>query len=298
MNAPEEIDLPPVDDAKTSEWIVVLAAAGLNYRLSYAAGQWAIHVPETEFESATRELTAYEEEFRAWERARLEPPEPWVRGDDSWSPVWVAATLIACYAWLGSYGEGRAPALAAAMDTDRFFAGEWWRAITALTVHSDLGHLAGNVACILLFGHVACQAFGAGLSWMLILACGLVGNAAAAWLHGPGHVSVGASTACFGALGLLSASQAIRNLRQFGFSPGIRRRAWLPVGAGVALLTLLGTGPQSDLLAHLFGFAAGLAVCLPFLRQGLPHLSPGAQQALQLLALAILMTALRLVLAR
>ena len=53
-------------------------------------------------------------------------------------------------------------------------------------------------------------------------------------------------SAVFGALGTLSALQVPR------------RRAWLTLGAGVALLGFLGTGARSDLLAHLLGFAAGV----------------------------------------
>lgn len=35
-------------------------------------------------------------------------------------------------------------------------------------------------------------------------------------------------------------------------------RAWLPFGAGLALLGILGSGKHTDLTAHLFGFMAGL----------------------------------------
>ncbi len=292
----DDVSLPPVNDRKTSEWIVVLAAAHLNYRLSYEAGQWLIHVPLPELDKAERELGAFEEERQAWDLHKTPIPKPWLPDGSSWSPAWVAGMLIALYAWIGPYSSTSALARGAAMDTDQFFRGEWWRAVTALTVHGGPGHLAGNVVSLLLFGYAVCQVFGGGLGWILILASGILGNAAAAGLYGPDHISVGASTACFGALGILCACQSIRNLRQFGFSVSVWSRAWLPIGAGFALLTLLGTGPQSDLSAHLFGFAGGLLLCIPFVWHHPPRLSPGRQQLLQLLALVILMTAWRLVL--
>ena len=164
----------------------------------------------------------------------------------------------------------------------------------SVTLHSGPTHLVGNVLCLLLFGYAVCDTFGGGLAWVLILASGIVGNALAGLAHGAGHTSIGASTACFGALGILSASQSVRNLREHGFSLSIWSRAWLPLGAGLALLTLLGTGPRSDLLAHLFGFLSGLVLCLPFVI-GMPALSPGAQRALQLIALVTVMIAWRLV---
>ncbi len=296
MQPEDSVGLPLVDDRKTSEWIVVLAAAHLHYRLSYEAGQWVIHVPLAEIDVAERELAAYEEEREAWDLEKMPLPRAWRAGGSSWSPAWVAGMLIAFYAWTGPYSRASALTRGAAMDTDRFFSGEWWRAVTALTVHSGPGHLAGNVASLLLFGYSVCLVFGGGLGWILILAAGVIGNAAAASLHGQEHISVGASTACFGALGILSACQSIRNLRQFGFCNSVWNRVWIPVGAGFALLTLLGTGERSDLFAHLFGFTSGLLLCTPFIWHPPPELSPGRQQMLQLLALVIVMTAWRLVL--
>jgi len=296
MNTLDDVDLCPVDERKTSEWIVVLAAAGLNYRLSYELGQWLIHVPVVELERAMEELAAYEEECRTWDQFMMAPPEPWGSALQSWSPAWVAAMLIVFYAWIGPYSGASVLARGAAMDTDALVGGAWWRVVTALTVHSGPGHLAGNVVCMLLFGSAVCRIFGGGLGWILILGSGMAGNAVAGWLHGPDTISVGASTACFGALGILSGSQAIRNLRQFGFSASIWNRTWLPIGAGVALLTLLGTGEESDLLAHLFGFLGGLALCIPFTWRGPPLISPGFLRALQLIALFVVMVAWRLVL--
>jgi membrane associated rhomboid family serine protease len=37
-------------------------------------------------------------------------------------------------------------------------------------------------------------------------------------------------------------------------------KAWLPIAGGLALLGFLGTGRHSDLMAHLFGFMAGIGL--------------------------------------
>ena len=274
----------------------MLAAAHLNYRLSYEAGQWMIHVPLPEFDKADAEVGSFEEERQAWDLEKTPLPRPGLAGGSSWSPAWVAGMLVAFYAWIGPYSSASVLARGAAMDTDLFFNGEWWRAVTALTVHAGPGHLAGNVVSLLVLGYAVCQVFGGGLGWLLILAAGITGNAVAAGVHGPDHNSVGASTSCFGALGILCACQSIRNLRHFGFSVSVWNRAWIPIGAGFALLTLLGTGVRSDLSAHLFGFASGLLLCIPFAWHHPPRLSTGRQQLLQLVALVIVMTAWRLVL--
>jgi len=81
---------------------------------------------------------------------------------------------------------------------------------------------------------------------------------------------VGASTAVFGALGSLAAL------------PRHRRRPWIPLGAGLALLAFLGTSKRADFAGHLFGFVAGV-----LLGAGVSLLPPLRSRAAQL-ALAAL----------
>jgi len=287
----DESIVPP-GDQKTSEWITVLAAAGFDYRLSHQATGWTIHVPREQTAAAQAEIAAYEDDAKNW--PSTEPGRAAERSPiyDSWSPWWVAGFLIAFYAWLGPYDGGSALLRRAAVDASAVHHGEWWRLITALTVHSGVAHLTGNVMCLFLFGYAVCLSFGGGLGWTLILAAGIAGNTVACVFHGPEHVSVGASTACFGALGIMSTHQAIRNLRRFvGPVRSIWNRSWVPLGAGLALLTLLGTGPQSDLAAHVFGFVSGLLLCIPFSWLDIEWRSFWGQRALQLGCIVVVMTA-------
>jgi rhomboid protease GluP len=289
----EETDIVPPDDGKTSEWITVLAATGLDYRLSCEEGRWVIHVPSGQVASARAELAAYEADDLEWPPAVATEPRAVPAISDSWSPWWVAGFVIAFYVWLGPYDGGSPLLRAAAVDGEAIFRGEWWRLITGLTVHSDPSHLAGNALCLLLFGIAACESLGGGLAWALILATGIGGNALACLFQGGHSVSVGASTSCFGALGILSACQSVWNLRRFGAARSIWSRMWIPLGAGMALLTLLGTGPRSDLAAHVFGFACGIVLCLPFTRPAIARLPAWAQRTLQFTCLVIVMTAWR-----
>jgi membrane associated rhomboid family serine protease len=132
--------------------------------------------------------------------------------------------------------------------------GEWWRAVTALTLHADAAHLLGNAFIGLIFTTPICRLFGPGLGPALILATGVVGNVLAAAVRQTATSSVGASTALFGAVGILCGRAAVRAAGRR--IPG--RRPWMPVGAGIALLALLGTSERADLLAHLTGFLVGL----------------------------------------
>ena len=156
-------------------------------------------------------------------------------------------------------------------DAARIVAGDWWRALTALTLHADLSHALGNAVCgWFLLDAVARRVGPAWAAW-LALAAGAIGNAlTAAVAARAGHLSIGASTAVFGVLGTLTALQLLSR----------RRRGWITVGAGVALLGFLGTSERSDLFAHLFGFCAGFALGLGAGKLQPEAPKPGAVQPL------------------
>ena len=128
--------------------------------------------------------------------------------------------------------------------------GEWWRVLTALTLHGDAVHLAGNLVFGLIFVFLAGGTLGWGAGWASILLAGGLGNFLAALLRTPGHSSVGASTAVFAAIGILAAFAWKRR--------GPRINRWAPLGGGLALLAFLGTsGERTDILAHITGLGAG-----------------------------------------
>ena len=136
----------------------------------------------------------------------------------------------------------------------RILEGEVYRCATALLLHADAAHIAGNMAGMVLFGGAVCVVTGSGVGWLMILVSGIVGNLMNAFSYEAGHLSVGASTAVFGAVGILCAFQAVNAART---GEGWKRAA-LAFGSGVALLAFLGTSARSDLGAHLFGFFCGV----------------------------------------
>ncbi len=126
--------------------------------------------------------------------------------------------------------------------------------MTALTLHADGQHLLGYLLIGGGFIPMLCRALGSGLDWSLLLLSGSFGNLLNAFLQAPLHRSVGASTAVFGAVGLLAAIHLLRE----------RQRWYLPLAAALALLALLGSeGENTDLGAHLFGLAVGIVLGLP-----------------------------------
>ena len=125
-------------------------------------------------------------------------------------------------------------------------------AVTALTLHADAPHVVGNAAASALLVGAASHQLGPGVGLWLILLAGTGGNALTAVAYRTHHDSVGASTALFGAIGILAATRIMSRGRHRA-----ARKRWMIVAASLALLALLGTSPDADLLAHLFGLLVG-----------------------------------------
>lgn len=139
--------------------------------------------------------------------------------------------------------------------------GEWWRALTALTLHGDVVHLASNLVAGVGFVFLSARFFGAGAAWLLVLSAGAAGNALNAWVHYPEtHLSIGASTAVFAALGLITGAGLWAALMQ-PIERWTMPRWLIPAFGGLTLLGLLGIGDgldaRIDVAAHISGFAVG-----------------------------------------
>ena len=136
--------------------------------------------------------------------------------------------------------------------------GEVYRCFTALMLHADLGHLAGNIVGILVLGTPVAALAGPVRGMGLILGCGVLGNFVNACLYRTAHLSIGASTSVMGAAGLLASFQMMRLLRWKGIHP----KLFFPLGAGAALVGMLSGGENTDISAHVFGFLAGMVLGL------------------------------------
>lgn len=138
--------------------------------------------------------------------------------------------------------------------------GEWWRPFTALFLHADAGHLLGNVAIGGFFCLMVATTFGPWRGWGLILLCGYLGNLLNAWLHAPGpFFSLGASTATFGALGLVVGHGLVAVLRTHRMRE--MKRLLVPLGVGLGLFGWFGIGgADTDVSAHLLGAGCGVVL--------------------------------------
>lgn len=238
---------------RADEWALVLAAEGLSARVRADSG-WGVWVVEEEAERAEALLADYLSENRR------PPPEvvhpEWQGGAPLACALLTVAGLLLFFLHTGPAAAGSVWFQRGAADA-RILNGEPWRALTALTLHADAPHALSNAVAGALFLGLVFRVLGPGCGAALVLAAGVLGNLANAWLHSAAHVSVGASTAVFGAVGILAGVAGAR--RRAAVSR--RRRPWMTAAAGLALLALLGTGGErTDLWAHAFGLLAGGAL--------------------------------------
>jgi membrane associated rhomboid family serine protease len=133
--------------------------------------------------------------------------------------------------------------------------GEWWRLFTATTLHADLAHLAANLTLGFLLLGLAMARWRAGPSLLSVLLAGAAGNLASLLASPAPHSSLGASGMVMGALGLLAAGALLPHPAGFDW-----RAVGRSLGGGALLFILLGLNPASDVVAHLGGFLAGLAL--------------------------------------
>ncbi|MDH3443024.1 MAG: rhomboid family intramembrane serine protease, partial [Deltaproteobacteria bacterium] len=257
------------DEGLARDWELVLLALGLSPKVHRVQEGIILTVPRGEVDSALAGLAAYEKENLS-KAPRVDVP--------TGSINLLAGTNLGLLL-LGFFvlTVMESPALPwferGSADAARILDGEIWRTVTALTLHGDVVHVVSNAFAVALFFGGAAGQLGIGVAGALVLLAGAGGNLANAFLQGSPHDSVGASTAIFGALGILG-SLAVINRR----AKGMQRRAWISIAAALALLGMLGAGGgRVDVLAHFLGFLVGSALGILIALVSIRPLSSGIQ---------------------
>jgi membrane associated rhomboid family serine protease len=242
-------------EARANELALVLIARNVTFQRQAGRNGWELWVPIADAPAAAAELTLYRHENLRPVGTR--PVEE--IGAGRAGMFWYLATLLAVFFALHVDLFDRDWLAAGRLEAGPFWDGEWWRAVTALTVHRELAHLGGNLAFGAFFGYFVGRYLGSGVGWLAVLLAATAANALNAWVESPAHRSIGASTAVFAALGLLATYTWRR-----GYLRGTPWRARIaPIVAAIGLLAFTGTsGENTDLGAHLLGFIAGLAMGL------------------------------------
>jgi len=255
--------------AACAEFGLVLDAKGLPYERGPLGDAWVLWVSPGAADSAREELARY-----AAERSERREPLPLLvpfAGSSYGAAVYAFVLIVVAYcAGAGLFGVNWLDV--GALDSRAGGAGEWWRCLTALTLHLDQEHLMGNLLFGVGIGVLAGRVFGAGVAWFSVVLAGAAGNYLDMVMSPSWHRAVGASTAVFAALGLLAGFGWGQRLSRHDRLGRDRLYRWAPLFAGIFLLALLGAGNEHvDVLGHLLGFSSGTLLGWIFARAGVPR---------------------------
>jgi len=227
----------------------------IPHRVAPTETGFAVMVPPRMVAPAIAALDAHDREVAEGPRREIPVPDQ----GSSFVGVAMAITLIAFFVVSGPragadvFGWFR---YGSAVAWEIVHKHELWRVVTALTLHADVMHVAGNAVATLVFVTALGRWLGAGIALLATLLAGAAGNLVTAYFYSTSHNSVGASTSTFGALGVLGGLQFVRRFRDT--SVGRFRRALLGIAAALGLLAMLGMGERSDVVAHATGLGFGI----------------------------------------
>lgn len=145
---------------------------------------------------------------------------------------------------------------AGVLDVGALFArGEWYRLLTSMFLHANIGHLVSNML-VLFFAGAEVEKKTGTLSFIIMyVITGLCGNLLSVLTsvrHNEWNQSLGASGAVFGMLGVLAVITFAERKR-------LQKGALMRLIAGIGLSLYSGSvTPGIDQMAHVGGFAAGI----------------------------------------
>lgn len=249
---------PNLDEAHENALVALAMGEAIRVDHGDVPGEFELRVEPAAAPRVTEELREYAAE------AEVKLPPPLVSTSWSHHPagafhylVWATILLFVFHQ------QSQDPTLAdryASSSIGLIAHGEWWRPFTALFLHGDGGHILGNLASGAVFGALVSKSIGPWKGWAMVLLAGTFGNATTSLVTYPeAFISLGASTAVFGALGILSGIGLVENFREELRMPWMRVLA--PLLAGFVLLGWLGgaaPGEGVDVFGHVFGFSAGV----------------------------------------
>lgn len=226
---------------------LVLLSQGIEHRLVRSEeGPFQIFiVPEME-SAAKTQLELYHKENPPKEE---NPPIPL---SFSLQPLWVLlapilVTLLQFTDKINLHSEG-------VSDAAKVLKGEWWRSLTAQTLHGDARHLASNLLC----GYIVMNMITFRIPLLrlvpFIAVAAAVANLCVSATVQTDFRSLGFSSFVFAAIGCLSVIEFRLMPKE---SHGMLRR-FAPLCGAASLAVFLGLGENADILGHAYGFVAGL----------------------------------------
>ncbi len=282
MNDDWRVVFESLNRAACADRALVLAAVKIPHELINDQSGCALLVPAEFSRAATDELCQYDEE----NPPIVKKPVRALPNYDAMPGIFGYTLIVCIVAWLAgtaAFGEAWVPA--GRVDGELIREGEWWRLFTALTLHSGVKHLAGNLVFGVLFGLFAGRLLGSGVAWFAIVVTAAFGNLLNTLLLESAHRSIGASTAVFAALGLVAGyvwRAKLLSQERWSYRFG-------PIVGGLALLMYTGTGDaNTDVGAHLMGVLSGFGGGMLMTLFANRSFSPRTQWTFGIAAIAII----------
>lgn len=226
---------------------LVLLSQGISHRLTrLETGPFQIFILPEHEERARLQLALYRKENPPKEE---NPPLPL---SFSLQPLWVLlAPTIFTLVDFSNKVNLHTPGIS---DAGKVIKGEWFRSLTAQTLHGDMRHLASNLLC----GYIVMNMITFRIPLLrlapFIAIAAAIANLCVSFTVQSDFRSLGFSTFVFAAIGCLS-------VIEFRLMPkethGLLRR-FAPLCGAASLAVFLGLGENADILGHAYGFIAGL----------------------------------------
>lgn len=234
------------------EWLAVLSSQNIAFHLSNENNLWSITVAEEDFDNAQKHIADYESEHGYFDiLTRPGNSETLFIIEKSYSALFVAIGLLLFFRITGPENTKTDWFKTGIVSSYEIKAGQWWRLITALTLHADFIHVLGNTIFLILFASSLCFSLGWGTTWLLILLSGILGNLTTVYIYADcSHRALGASTSVCGALGLLAVVMFYRKYKE---NKGVK--SWIPLISSIGLLGIIGIS-RPDFIAHVIGFSS------------------------------------------
>jgi rhomboid protease GluP len=159
--------------------------------------------------------------------------------------------------WLLNLVSGSSLIRFGANDGSAILAGETWRLFTSMFLHANLLHLGFNAYALFVFGLEMEGLYGPARYTLIYILSGLFGSLASFAWRGPAVLSVGASGAIFGIIGM---NLAFFLLHRQAFGDFGRMRLQNTILIIVVNLAFGFTIPGIDNMAHLGGLIAGFSL--------------------------------------
>ncbi|MDQ3003001.1 MAG: rhomboid family intramembrane serine protease [Fibrobacterota bacterium] len=263
------------------DYSLLLASQSIKHWMEFDGSEWSLTLDERDVPLAAEIVSVYHAENRGFQ----DLPPTAGELDLLVSPLLYLAVPVAAYFIVGLspwanwwYSRGSA-------DARLILEGQWWRCITAATLHADEVHFLGNLVSGYFILNLLNHRLGMGSIMILSTLGAGITNYMVALASGARHVSIGYSSVVFCALGMLAAVETL-NLQKLrdpaviagqgpastGWRPGRR-----PVGAGTwfgglrrltplisafFVAVMVGLGENADVKAHFYGFGIGAGLGL------------------------------------